>query len=728
MTTTSFVWRISSLLFTAFITVGAVFTQTQTQSPRISVESEQVVITSPGSAHQFRVEVFSPGGELVFDSDFVTGQPVSWNMKSRRGQPVSDGVYVVLLSTTNANGKVRKTIEQVLVWHRPTEDSTKSRTTAELANAAPAPAAIQDSSGTTGRIAKWVATDALGDSVITEDTSKVGITTLTPTATLHVDAAQARVSLAAGTDAVTLLQTSGGKGGDANGGNTGGRGADISLLAGNGGDAPLGTSGEGGNVTIQAGSPGTGASVGQTGRVLIAPFVGRVGIGTVNPDSKLTVEGNVQINGNGNGLKFPDTTMQTTAGLIAVATNATLTGDGTGGSPLAVADQAIDTAQLKDGGVTGAKIAPAQLVKSINTLKDDVTLAAGDNVTITPGGNTLTIAATSQGINTVSHNATLAGDGTGGNPLAVSVPLTLGGSDPGAILSVANSGSGPAINTTGAVNTSAYYSIGGSRVLGVAGMNNLFTGVGAGANNSGVGNTFIGSAAGQANTSGTFNTFLGQMAALNNTTGNENTFVGNSAGFSTTTGFQNSFFGRDAGHNNTSGNSDSFFGVDAGHNNTLGQGNSFFGVAAGFSNTSGAGNSFFGDNSGGGNTIGPNNSFFGVAAGISNTTGAGNTFIGAAADGTPNLTNATAIGLRAKVEQSNSLVLGSINGVNGANATVRLGIGTTTPQARLHVQQGDIYLGSPGQGIILKSPNGGTCRRLTINNGGNLVTSSIACP
>src|SRR5689334_9455479 len=37
------------------------------------------------------------------------------------------------------------------------------------------------------------------------------------------------------------------------------------------------------------------------------------------------------------------------------------------------------------------------VVKSLNTLKDDVTLAAGENVTITPDGNTLTIAAAGAG-------------------------------------------------------------------------------------------------------------------------------------------------------------------------------------------------------------------------------------------------------------------------------------------------------------------------------------------
>src|SRR5271156_388008 len=47
--------------------------------------------------------------------------------------------------------------------------------------------------------------------------------------------------------------------------------------------------------------------------------------------------------------------------------------------------------------------------------------------------------------------------------------------------------------------------------------------------------------------------------------------------------------------------------------------------------------------------------------------------------GSGTLTNATALGANAEVDASNSLVLGSINGVNGQTATVKVGIGTTTP-------------------------------------------------
>lgn len=85
-------------------------------------------------------------------------------------------------------------------------------------------------------------------------------------------------------------------------------------------------------------------------------------------------------------------------------------------------------------------------------------------------------------------------------------------------------------------------------------------------------------------------------------------------------------------------------------------------------------------------TSGASNVGLGANAGITNITGSNNTSIGAFSDVlSDNLSNATAIGYKAAVNQSNSLVLGSINGINGASSNTKVGIGTTTPGWPLHV-------------------------------------------
>jgi hypothetical protein len=97
-------------------------------------------------------------------------------------------------------------------------------------------------------------------------------------------------------------------------------------VAGNGGSAPAGsTRGKGGNITLQPGSTGAGAgTAGASGNVLIAPSgVGNVGVGTATPASRLTVNGQFQILGAGNGIKFPDGSVQTKA------TSGAITGTGT---------------------------------------------------------------------------------------------------------------------------------------------------------------------------------------------------------------------------------------------------------------------------------------------------------------------------------------------------------------------------------------------------------------
>jgi hypothetical protein len=310
----------------------------------------------------------------------------------------------------------------------------------------------------------------------------------------------------------------------------------------------------------------------------------------------------------------------------------------------------------------------------------------------------------------------------------ITVPLSLIGTSPDFTLSVANNGAGPALTTLGAINTSTQYNIGGSRILTNAGVNNLFAGVGAGAVNTGESNAFFGNNAGFANVNGDFNSFFGSGAGRANLGGDNNSFFGSNAGLSNTGGFQNSFFGREAGTNNTGGSFNSFFGRSAGLSNTTGEANSFFGQDAGILNTTGGNNAFYGNTSGRTNTTGRGNSFFGVFAGDLNTTGSNNTAIGIGANvGAGNLTFATAIGASALVAGSNSLVLGGVAGVNGAPADTNVGVGTTAPKTKFHIRNGKIYIEANGQGMILKSPSG-SCFELTVSDAGALTTAATACP
>jgi hypothetical protein len=86
----------------------------------------------------------------------------------------------------------------------------------------------------------------------------------------------------------------------------------------------------------------------------------------------------------------------------------------------------------------------------------------------------------------------------------------------------------------------------------------------------------------------------------------------------------------------------------------------------------------------------------GYATGDNNTTGTANTYLGYNADATgTGFNNSTAIGANATVAQSNSLILGSINGINGAASDTKVGIGTNTPDSSFSVFE-NFLVGSSG--------------------------------
>ena len=232
-------------------------------------------------------------------------------------------------------------------------------------------------------------------------------------------------------------------------------------------------------------------------------------------------------------------------------------------------------------------------------------------------------------------------------------------------------------------------------------------------------------------------TIVGAYAGYRNT-GNQNTFVGSNSGFGVTdtlTGIENTGLGAYTLTYNTSGKSNTAVGMGALYGNqtgngsvavgtrALGNGGAFnYNIAIGDSamygnnanenvaigtfamrfNNTGTQNTTLGNyalqNTNTGNynvAIGHQallssnangNTAMGFTAGSTNTTGTFNTLLGYNADvSATNLTNAAAIGSNALIAQSNSLILGSINGINGATADTRVGIGTTTPDSTFSV-------------------------------------------
>jgi trimeric autotransporter adhesin len=273
-------------------------------------------------------------------------------------------------------------------------------------------------------------------------------------------------------------------------------------------------------------------------------------------------------------------------------------------------------------------------------------------------------------------------------------------------------------NTTGSTNTAsgsfALYSNTSGYLNTANGPNALFS------NTTGSGNVAIGFNGLFSNTTGSQNTSIGSNALNSNTTGYYNTAGGANALYSNTEGYFNAAYGNEALNSNTSGYLNTASGVQSMYHNTTGSSNTACGESALFNNTIGSSNTSCGaealianstgnfntgtgsnslrvnstgtENTGNGynslyfNATGSANTALGSNSLRTNTSGNTNTAIGYYADvASGNLYNATAIGSKAQAGASNSLVLGCIAGINYATTTVKVGIGTTTPSARLDV-------------------------------------------
>ena len=184
-------------------------------------------------------------------------------------------------------------------------------------------------------------------------------------------------------------------------------------------------------------------------------------------------------------------------------------------------------------------------------------------------------------------------------------------------------------------------------------------GAGAGATNTAVGasalgsnsgnnqNTAIGNASLVSNTTGIYNTAVGASSAGSITTGSSNTAIGIGSLAATTTASDNTAVGRQALYlstgasntavgaltlySNTTANNNTAVGYQAGYANTVSANNTYIGYQAGYNAQSGASesnNTFVGRLAGYSVTTGVSNTFYGQSAGYDMTTGSRNTIVG----------------------------------------------------------------------------------------------------
>ncbi len=283
------------------------------------------------------------------------------------------------------------------------------------------------------------------------------------------------------------------------------------------------------------------------------------------------------------------------------------------------------------------------------------------------------------------------------------------------------------------------------------------------ANLLGTGNTAVGTQTLLSNTDGTGNTGVGYQVLMNNLTANNNTGFGSQALYSnisgtgnvavgtqplyfTTTGSSNTAVGYQANHLNISGIDNAAFGYTALYSNKDGDKNTASGMRAlydlGTTQTAGAfnigtsytiasvGSTDFTLIGAAANTVGEVFTATGVGAGdgtatpnnINNNTAIGYDSGGGIITGVSNtIIGANVVGLAANL--SNNIIIADGDGNRRINVddTGDVGLGTTTPAAKL-----DIVDGSGNPQLKLNYSNSGTCTysTFTVDVNGNLAINA----
>jgi hypothetical protein len=403
----------------------------------------------------------------------------------------------------------------------------------------------------------------------------------------------------------------------------------------------------------------TGAAT--LGNSVISESGTKVGIGTTAPASTLDVNG-----------------ISTLRGIVYLPAASAAT------ATAGVSSPALKLGASTFSSATAAAVAQNFVVEAVSSGNNTAGPTAYLDWRFGSGGATAT--STGLRINANGQLTFAAGQtfpGTGNGTITTVNPGTdmLGGGTSGAVTLGLDTTKVPQLNTANTFtgnqtvngNVTSSGTISGSTVNATNGFNLGGTPFAFGSQTAG--SSYFGFSGNQAST-GSSNVGVGQYSMQYNAAGYENTAVGNTALYANTSGYANTALGNGALWGNTTG-----FG-----NTAVGSGSLPL---------------YSGDTG-----IGSKNTALGYRAG--------------AAGG--NLSNTTTIGANASATISNALILGSINGVNGATADTMVGIGTTAPAAKLDVHGTANFTGlvTFASGQTFPGAGGGTITGITTSAGSGL--------
>jgi hypothetical protein len=276
--------RLCATALSMILAFHPVFAQ-QTQKPDIAVSifRDLVRFTAPSEVQEMRVEVFNLTGQKVFEGSLVSGQTQDWPLQDLQSQPVDSGLYSYTITTKDQAGALKQMQQGNLIVDRGRE-GLEAAPPVDSSDARPPQSIKPKPTGS------WDVDHGKDPYII--NTPAMGIGTQTPLAHLQLGAGT-KEPLTKGS---TLLLEEGEATGMVLKSTTG---AEMFFSQ----DKKYGLFGTASNHPL-------GIRTNNLNRFWITGE-GNVGIGTINPNSPLTVVGMIETTSG--GIKFPDGTIQTTA-------------------------------------------------------------------------------------------------------------------------------------------------------------------------------------------------------------------------------------------------------------------------------------------------------------------------------------------------------------------------------------------------------------------------------